>query len=47
MSSDTCTVCGGKTHDYEDINTLYRDTRYWFCSDEHMKEFKGNPEHFV
>lgn len=47
MPTDTCMVCGGRTHDYEEISTLHGETRYWFCSDEHKEEFEQTPEHFA
>lgn len=46
MTSETCEVCGGRTHDYEDISTVHEGTRYRFCSDEHKEEFEQSPGHF-
>lgn len=42
-----CTICGGRVHDYERIETTYGGERYRFCSDEHKSEFERAPERFL
>lgn len=40
---DECTVCGGSMNSKEEITTTYEGKKYYFCSEEHKKEFKDIP----
>jgi YHS domain-containing protein len=47
MSTKTCTVCGGGLHPAEELTSTHDGKIYWFCSDEHLKEFNATPIEFV
>lgn len=42
-----CTVCEGWMNENEEITVTYEGKEYEFCSEEHKREFKGNPEMYI
>lgn len=44
---DECMVCGGWMNEHEEITAIYRTEEYYFCSDEHKREFKNNPNEYL
>lgn len=46
MSETTCTVCGGRLHEAEEIKIISEGIIYKFCSSEHKKEFNRRPKNY-
>lgn len=42
-----CTICEGWMNENEEIKVEYEGEEYQFCSSEHKKEFKSNPDNYT